>query len=169
MPPRFHRAAFTLLEICLAVLIALLMLAVAVPALSGVLRGNALEASFDAFDQLARQARLRSLEERRPYRLAWEEGAVVLRPDGAADADAAEGGGEDEAAPPLETRLAFAQGEAISVELPAALLKNPEPVWTFWPSGVCEPAIITRTGTDGRWSATYHPLTGEATVTYGEP
>ncbi len=156
MPPASTRSGFTLLEVCLAVFIALLLVVVAVPTLSGVITSNRAADSFASFDAVVQQARLLAIEERRAYRIVWEEGGISLEPEEAQ---------EDPADLPARP---FAKGEEIGITFPAALVKETEPVWTFWPSGVCEPAQITRTGPDGGWSATYHPLTGEATVAYGE-
>ncbi len=151
------RSGFTLLEICLAVFISLLLVAVAVPTLSGVLSSNQAADSFTSFDTVVQQARLRAIEERRAYRIVWGEAGVSLEPEESS---------EEELEP---TSRPFAKGEVLGITFPAALLKETEPVWTFWPSGVCEPAQISRTGPGGGWSATYHPLTAEATVTYGQP
>jgi len=150
--PRHFSRAFTLLEVCLSVFIILMIVGVALPGLARLSEKSTAEASFEAFDALARQARRLSGEERCPYELVWEKGAILLRREG----------GEE----PVDT-LAYDKQAIPGLQLPAALRANPPAVWTFWPGGLCEPAVVTlEAGRDG-WSAVYNPFTARPSVTYG--
>lgn len=153
--PRSRSHAFTLLEICLALFIALLVIGVALPSLAGLQYYRQAEASFHAFDALAQQARQLSIEERHPYVLAWEKERIALRRDDPSETE------------PLAT-LDFDEETMPQLELTAALSANPAPVWTFWPGGTCEPATVTRPGErkKGGWQAIYHPLTAQPAVQY---
>jgi type II secretory pathway pseudopilin PulG len=149
-----RRDGFTLLEICLAIAICLLLVLIAVPSVRGVMAEQRLHATFDAFDRLVRKAQARSMDERRTYTLVWKKEGIELVP-----LDTREG----EAAPSGSESLSLGAGEDYAIERPAALVKNPEPVWTFWRSGVCEPAIISYKGPLGSWIVRYDPLTAHGT------
>jgi Tfp pilus assembly protein FimT len=149
-----RRDGFTLLEICLAVAICVMLVLIAVPSVRGVMKEQRLHATFDAFDGLVRKAQARSMDERRTYTLVWSKEGIELVP-----LDTKEG----ETAPPEAERLALGGDEKYALERPAALTKNPEPVWTFWRSGVCEPAIVSYQGPLGSWTAKYDPLTAHGT------
>jgi len=158
MPPpsrasRSRPAGFTLLEICLAVFIAILLLAAAVPSLSGVLNANKENEVFKLFNDLVQEARARSIEERRAYVLLWTKEGVTLQADGAAPDEEAQ-------------HLTLEEDDTLKLELPAALIKDPPPVWTFWPSGTCEPATVHYSGKSGRWTAAYNPFTAQPEVTH---
>ena len=146
---------FTLVEIVLAVFIFMLLLALAVPSLTGVLADRQLKRSLDGFNNLVRRAQERSVTERRPYLIVWNKNNVVARPETFAEAD------EDKAT----AEFALGRGEVLKLSLPAAL-KNKHPAeWIFWPSGTCEPAIVRFRGRSGSWAANYAPLTARAQVT----
>ncbi|HWL53524.1 MAG TPA: hypothetical protein VNQ90_13895 [Chthoniobacteraceae bacterium] len=153
--PRRFTSAFTLLEICLALFIALLVIGVALPSLAGLQYYRQAEASFHAFDALAQQARELSIRERHPYLLVWEKERIALRRDDRSEEE------------PLEA-IDYDEKTMPQLELTAALSTRPAPVWTFWPGGTCEPATVTRPGErkKGGWQAIYHPLTASATVQY---
>lgn len=150
-----RRDGFTLLEICLAITIALMVVLIAVPSVRGIIAQQRLHATFDAFDLLVRKAQARSMNERRTYALVWKKDGIELVPE-----DSKEG----EEAPPQSERLGLGKGEDYAIERTAALAKKPGPVWTFWRSGVCEPATISYKGPLGVWTAKYDPLTAHGTV-----
>lgn len=140
---------FTLLEILISICILLVILAMAVPSLTGVIADKRLRRSMNEFNDLVRQAQERSVAEHRAYLIVWDEKEVVLRPE-------AFGKGE-EIRPAAQ--LALAKGEALVLSLPSALAKDPPGEWIFWPSGTCEPAIVKFRGANGSWAANYSPLT----------
>lgn len=143
---------FTLIEIVIAVSIMMLILLLAVPSLNGVLADRRLRRSLDGFNDLVREAQERSVSEHRAYLIVWQEKAIVLRP---------EVFGKDER-PKATAAFRLARGEMVKLTLPAALSKKPPAEWIFWPSGICEPALVEFTGPDGNWAANYSPLTGRA-------
>jgi prepilin-type N-terminal cleavage/methylation domain-containing protein len=145
---RRHRHGFTLIEVAISVFIMLLLLGLSVPSLRGVLADHRLRRSLDDLNKLVREAQERSVTERRPYLISWEKDHLVLHPEALAK-------GEDSA--PTAT-LPLRRGEAFQLDLPAALTKHPSADWVFWPSGTCEPAIVSFKGVDGSWTARYSPL-----------
>lgn len=152
--PRENRG-FTLLEIIISVSILMLLLLLAVPSLNGVLADRRLRRSLDAFNGMVRQAQERSVLEHRAYLIVWGEKEVSLRPEGLT---------KDEEAKST-ANLDLGRGEVLKISLPAALTKNPPGEWIFWPSGVCEPAVVQFSGRDGTWTASYSALTGQADLT----
>ena len=159
-----RRAGFTLLEICIALFIAMLLLTLAVPSVTAMLAEQRLKASFDAFDGWVRKAREKSIAERRSYALVWSEKGIALLPAGERDADEA-GAAESDA--PAE-RLVFAEGETCKLERPSALMKDPPGEWVFWRSGLCEEAVVSFAGEAGSWTVRYDPLTARGTFVNSE-
>ena len=149
-----RRAGFTLLEICLALFISLLLITLAVPSIASLLAEQKLKRTFDAFDTFVRTAREKSMTERRTYAMSWGEDGITLLPVERRDTD-------DPAAEP--ERFLFAEGESLTLTRPSALMKKPPAEWVFWRSGLCEEALITFTGAAGSWSVRYDPLTTHAT------
>lgn len=144
-----RRDGFTLLELCLAIFIALMLISLVVPSLHGMRADQKLTATFEEFDKVVRAAQMHSVQERRPYHLVWEKGAVVLRPIHLrADEEPAE----------IE-RYELSEKRELIIERPAALKKDPPGEWPFWESGVCEPVRITYNGPEGKWVAEYDALT----------
>jgi type II secretory pathway pseudopilin PulG len=144
--------AFTLLEIVIAISILMLVLLLAVPSLNGVLADKRLRRSFDGFNELVRQAQERSVTEHRAYLVVWGDKRVALRPEAFAKNETAR-----------ETAMfPLARSEVLKLTLPAALTKNPPGEWIFWPSGICEPAVVQFRGRDGTWTANYSALTARA-------
>ena len=144
-----NRQAFTLIEIAIAVFILLLLLLLAVPSLNGVLANRRLQRSLDAMNNLVRTAQERSVADRRPYLILWDKDRLVLRTEAVEK-------GED---PSPTAILVLQKGDAFLLKLPAALTDDPPAEWIFWPSGTCEPAIVSYKGVDGSWTANYSSLT----------
>ena len=61
--------------------ILLVILALAVPSLTGVIADKRLRRSLNEFNDLVRQAQERSVAEHRAYLLVWGDKDVVLRPE----------------------------------------------------------------------------------------
>lgn len=148
------RAGFTLLEICLVVAISLMLVLIAVPSIRGVIREQRLHHSFEAFDALALQAQTHSMSERRAYGIVWKKEAIEMIPLEKVEEEPAE-----------PATIGIGEDETYNVERPAALGKKPEPVWTFWRSGVCEPIIVSYKGPNGSWTASYGPLSAHGNLT----
>jgi hypothetical protein len=148
-------AAFTLFEVCLAIFIGVMIIMAAIPSISGVIEEQRAKKLFNEFDGLAREASDHAVTERRPYVLEWDDSGVSMRPLAPANEDEARGTG----------RVDFGEKHAPDLQLPAALEKNPPRVWTFWPTGTCEPATIICHLADAPWTATYDPLTEQPVFT----
>jgi prepilin-type N-terminal cleavage/methylation domain-containing protein len=144
-----RRDGFTLVELAIAVVIMLVVLLLAVPSLTGVLADKRLRRSLDGVNKLVLQAQERSISERRPYLIVWRDKEFALRPEGFVQ-------GEDRR--PVAT-LGFQKGDSFTLSFPAALEEEPPSEWIFWPSGNCEPAIVTYRGANGAWKAKYSALT----------
>jgi hypothetical protein len=153
--PCVRQTAFTLFEVCIAVFIGVLIMLAAVPSISGVLEEQRAKKLFNQFDDLAREASSRAVTERRPYVLDWDDSGVTLRPLSPENPDEAQGTG----------RVDFGRKLAPDLTLPSALEKDPPRVWTFWPTGTCEPATVTCHIPDAPWTATYDPLTEQPVFT----
>lgn len=126
----------------------MLLLLVAVPSLTGVLADRRLRQSLDSFNILVNQAHTHAVSERRPYLLVVGKKSIEIRPEVFSK--------DDETTPvaevPLENR------DSVTLTLPAALTKNPPAEWIFWPSGVCEPAVVEFVSRNGLWAANYSAL-----------
>jgi type II secretory pathway pseudopilin PulG len=147
--------AFTLIEIVLSVFILMMLLALAVPSLTGVIANKRLKGSLDGFNNLVRSAQERSVLERRPYLIVWSKKNVVARPEVFA---------KDEKVR-ATAQFALGRGEVLKLSLPAALTKKHPAEWIFWPSGTCEPATVQFKGRSGSWVASYSPLTARPEIT----
>lgn len=141
---------FTLLEVCLALLIGLMLMLLAVPSVAGLLAEQRLQRSYERFDELVAAARLRSNSEQRSYALVWERDGIIL----ISDDSKGQSPGEQS-----HVQLPFEKGETYGLRRPVALTANPPPSWIFWPNGTCEPAVISYRGKAGSWEVSYDPLT----------
>ena len=152
-----RRPGFTLLELGIAVVILVLLMMLAVPSMSGVLADRRLHKSLDGFNAVVREAQERSIAERRPYLVILSDGKVGLRAEGLLRGES----------PEPEVKLRLRGNESLSISFPAALFEKVPPEWVFWPSGNCEPAVVTYRGRDGNWKANYSALTARSeTVSY---
>ena len=150
-----RRDGFTLIEIAIAVVIAIVILSLAVPSLNGVLADRRLRRSLDDVNRLVLQAQDRSISERRSYLIVWREKQFALRPEAFL---------QGEARKPVAT-INWQKGEAVTLTFPAAIEEEPPSEWVFWPSGNCEPAVVTYRGANGAWRAKYSALTARPQVT----
>jgi prepilin-type N-terminal cleavage/methylation domain-containing protein len=147
-----RRDGFTLIEIAISVVILLVILLMAVPSLNGVLADRKLRRSLDDVNRLVLRAQERSISERRPYLIIWRDKQFALRPEAYLP-------GEDRK--PVSA-LRWQKGESFTLTLPAAIDEEPPSEWIFWPSGNCEPAVVTYRGASGAWKAKYSALTARA-------
>jgi len=151
---RHGQAGFTLVELAIAVVILVVLMMLAVPSMNGVLADRRLRRSLDGFNVLVREAHERSVAERRPYLIVWQDGTVGLRPEGLLR--------REDPAPTVKLKLG--KNESFTVFFPAALVEDAPAEWIFWPSGNCEPAVVKYRGKDGGWTANYSALTARAEV-----
>ncbi|MEP6669122.1 MAG: hypothetical protein ABJF10_08220 [Chthoniobacter sp.] len=155
MPAR--RAAFTLLEICLTLLIGMVLILLAVPSVAGLFAEQRLHESYTRFEQLTNTARWRSGREQQPYRLVWDRHRIILK----AAANATGESGEVES-------LALSDDESFQLVRTAALV-NPAPEeWTFWPDGTCEPVVVSYRGRSGRWQVRFDAFNPRGTFQQSE-
>lgn len=155
---RHRHAGFTLLEICLALAIGVMIILLSVPSISGLLAEQRLKKSFERLDTLVSAARVRSASEQRAYALVWDREGITL-----VGRERAAVGGED-----TGERLIFEDKESFQLKRTAALMKNPPDEWVFWSNGVCEPVEISYQGTNGNWLVKYDPLTARGTFLQSE-
>ncbi len=149
-------SGFTLLELCLAIAIAVIILCVALPSLGLVFSEQRLRRSFDKFDALAARAQALSMSQRKPCFLVWDKTGVTLRSEDASEPTA----------PASASHLDLGPNEKIDLQLPSALIANPPKRWVFWPTGTCEPANILYRGDAGHWIARYDPLTVRGALSF---
>jgi type II secretory pathway pseudopilin PulG len=156
------RAGFTLVELMLAVAIAIIILLMAMPSLSGISQEKRLRESFERFDVLARKAQLKAVSEQRSWVLTWQPEGILLQPNEPTPEERLDG-----EAPAAMESLPISEEDKWTVERPAALLAPVETPaeWIFWRSGTCEPLRVTYEGPEGWWTAQYNPLTGRGEVT----
>ena len=146
-----RRDGFTLVEIVIAVVILLVILLVAVPSVNGVLADRGLRRSLDDMNRLVLQAQERSISEGHSYLIVWRDKQFALRPEGFRK-------GEDRR--PVAT-LRWQKKDSFTLSFPAAIDEEPPSEWIFWPSGNCEPAVVTYRGPNGAWKAKYSALTAQ--------
>jgi prepilin-type N-terminal cleavage/methylation domain-containing protein len=146
---RALRGGFTLIELMIAILIAVMIVLAAAPSLSGIIEERKAKKLFEQFDELAREAGQRAVIERRAYVLEWDDSGVTMHPKDPNNPTEAQG----------TQRVDFGDRQAPDLDLPGALVKNPPKIWTFWPTGTCEPATIVCHIADSPWTASYDALT----------
>ena len=160
--PRRQRA-FTLIELSIVVFIIVLLLGVAVPSFSGQMASHQLQKTFDRFDALVAAAQQHSVAEHRAYTLVWaRDGSVGLYPADLPAADRKKRG--PAAALPAAGSPVLRGDERYTLVRDASLSDQPAPVWTFWPTGVCEPVGVRYEGPHGHWEADYNPLSVTANL-----
>jgi type II secretory pathway pseudopilin PulG len=148
-----------LIEIVLAVFIMMLVLLLAVPSLTGVLADRRLRQTLDQFNTLVSKAHEQSVAEHRPYLLIVSNKSVEVRPEVISK--------DDEPEPVAD--LPLNDRDSIKITFPAAMIKQPPAEWVFWPSGVCEPAVVDYLGRSGLWRVTYSALNARPEITKYAP
>lgn len=142
--------AFTLLELCLALVIGSMVMLLAVPSIAGLLAEQRLKESFGRFDRMVATARRKSVTEQRTWTMAWDKSGITLR--------SADSSGE-----PDVIRFPFRPDEGFELRRSASLRADAPAEWTFWSNGICEPARIAYHGKAGSWLVRYDPLTARGT------
>ena len=160
MQTLLSRRAFTLIEMMLAIAIAIAVTVMAAPSLRGMSREMRLRETFEKFDALARKAQAGAVREQRSWSMTWEKDRVLVQPDEltAEERESGDNAGQES--------LPISEEESYTLDRHAALLppKDTPSVWTFWRSGTCEPVVVGYEGPDGTWSAHYDPLTGHGEI-----
>src|SRR5258708_25652465 len=93
------RSGFTLLELCLAIAIGVIILSVALPSLGWLFSERRLKGHFEAFDALAAKAQELSMSRRKSYFLVWDKTGITLVPEDAANKEEAAGISHPDIAP----------------------------------------------------------------------
>jgi prepilin-type N-terminal cleavage/methylation domain-containing protein len=150
-----RRDGFTLLELMLAVMIGLLLMGIAVPSVTAMLREQALKRTFEEFDDFVRTAQAKAVKESGTFVMIWDKEGIALQP---LDSKVGEEAGAVE-------RFSFPEGSHWTLTRPAALVKNPVWEWPFWKSGACEPVLVAFESPAGSWSVEYNGLTGRGKMT----
>ncbi len=159
MSTRHDRWGFTLIEMCVVLFLAMLLMSVAIPSLSGQLARRRLQEASDRLDALADRAREHSVSEARPYVLLWEKnGSIMLYPADATQAERNKSG-------PVSALTPTGSNEHYTLLRSASLTANPAAEWIFWPTGNCEPVNVHYQSSAGEWEASYSPLTGRGAFT----
>ena len=159
MSTRRAGEGFTLIEMCLVLFLAIMLISIAIPSLGGQMARRRLQEASDRLDALATRARERSVSENRPYQLVWEKGgAVALYPADASEAARRKVG-------PVSALTPTASNERYTLIRSSSLSATPAAEWTFWPTGNCEPVSVRYEGSAGEWEAVYSPLSGRGNFT----
>lgn len=152
-----HRAAFTLLEICLTLVIGMVLMTLAVPSVIGLLADQRLHETWERFETLVSTARVQSMKEQQPYRLVWQKQRVVLEAVNPKTGEA-----------PEKSSLSVGDDEKYELIRTSALSKNAPQEWVFWPNGACEPVAIRYHGRGGRWQVRYDAFSPRGTFQQSE-
>ena len=152
----FAQRAFTLIELMLAIFIAVMIIATVIPNMRGMSGERRLQETFEKFDELTRKAQLKAVSQQRSWSLVWGTGMISLRSNEATPEEIQAGGAN------VQEDFIHDENESYVLQRPASLLapKDTRAEWTFWRSGTCEPVIVNYTGPAGTWTAQYNPLTG---------
>ena len=151
--PHF-RFGFTLLEILLAMGVALVVAAVAVPAIAKTWNGST-EGVQAKLDGMVREARERSVTERRPYVITLRDHGLCMEPEYSGEkADA--------------RRLELNKSAVLKMTFPSALgpVEPDAACWTFWADGTSEPVRVSYRDQHEEWSAVFDPLSGRREVSH---
>ena len=153
--------AFTLIELMLAIMIAVIIMAMAVPSMRGMSDDRRLQETFERFDELTRKAQLKAVSKQHSWTLVWGPGMISLKSSEATPEELQDGGAG------LQEDFTYDENESYVLQRPASLLppKDTRAEFTFWRSGTCEPVIVSYSGPSGTWSAQYNPLTGRGEMT----
>ncbi len=142
----------------MAIFLVLLLMAAALPSLLGQAARQRLQTAYERFDTLVADAQRHSVTDGKPYVLTWTpSGTIRLFP--------ADWNPRDRKAVPVESLTPANDSEHYTLVRDASLTQDPAPVWTFWPSGNCEPVGILYEGTSGTWTAQYNALSTRGNIT----
>jgi len=154
---RPQNAGFTLLEICMAVAIGLLMLSLAMPSLRGLFAEDRLRDRMRQFDEFVGKAATLARTTRKEVRLRWEPEGVRMVPEEPLDTDnsATVDGGDF---------FPFQKDEEFILSRVAARDPKAPWEWSFWPEGVREPVEVSYNSPGGSWSERFGALVPEPDV-----
>jgi len=140
----------------LAVSICVIILAMAIPSISGMLKEQKLRETFDRFDEFIQTVHTKAVTGQQDVLTVWSDDGIAVE-TGTDAANNQQGGSAEAGSVPQH----FALDGLLTVERPAAMMKDPPSEWMFWRSGACEPVFVNYKGAEGAWRAQYDPLTGQ--------
>jgi hypothetical protein len=154
-------AGFTLLEICMAVAIGLMMLSLAMPSLRGVFGEQRLRERMGEFEAVVLKASVLANRSNREVRLRWmklERDRMGLWMGTMEGSEEVEGGDNG-------VVLEMDRDEKLQVRRLAARKEVPAPPeWSFWPRGLREPVELSYAGPLGEWVLRFGALVPEPEV-----
>jgi type II secretory pathway pseudopilin PulG len=171
MPTRsFANRGFTLLEICLVLFIAVLIMGLAVPVTTSLMSEQQLREPARQFELLVKTARRQAVQENRPYEILMSAGGFLLQPvfgaetpgpQPAPETEPESEEGEDVPAPfePLEYRLPSGVTYLVQRWGWNKAAKPAEDRWIFQGTGLCEPMIIRFQREESWLEISFNPLT----------
>jgi type II secretory pathway pseudopilin PulG len=131
-------AGFTLFEICLALFIVVLILAVAIPATSGLLTEQNLRGEVRELVLFAKTARRQAIQEQRPYQITFSPAGFILEPIAPTETEKT----APETAAPFEPLVyTLPTGTALTLQRwgDKEWIKPKEERWIFQGTGLTEP------------------------------
>jgi prepilin-type N-terminal cleavage/methylation domain-containing protein len=155
------RSAFTMMEMMLAIALAVIVMTIAIPTIGSIFEKDDLQATYEKFGEFVQKAQNKAVSGHRTMLIVWHErdpkrhmeAGLTLEPEILTS---------DEADAEPET-FGF-DGAEVRLERPYALEDKPLPVWPFWRSGTCEPVRVSFKGKAGHWIAEFDPLTTRGTI-----
>lgn len=167
---------YTILEIVLVIAIGAALVGLAVPVVDGMVRGEKLREPARKLEVLAVTARIRAIEEQRPYQIVFDPAGFRLEADPAFPRRIGLTQKGEPPPPPAELQKTadYRLPAGVSMEVRSwPLLQWERPVhrtWIFPPAGLCEPLTVRFTLGDAWFMSEYDPMTGwTADETYFMP
>lgn len=162
-----HEASgFTLLEICMAVVIGLMMLSLALPSMRGLFGEQRLRERMRQFEEVVIKASALANRSNREVRLRW----VKLERDRVGLWMGTVEGGEEVEEGENGTVLEMDRDEKVQVRRLAAMKGVPAPPeWSFWPRSIREPVELSYVGPQGEWVLRFGALVPDPEVVFIRP
>lgn len=155
-PTRLSVRAFTMLEVCLALFIVMLVVGIALPFANGLNRESALRTPADELKKLALTARRAAVTDRKTYELILDEERYVLRvlPIGEDDPEQVH---EDQILQryelPRDVKYAVKRWDEKEFG------SRQDSQWRFLPTGICEPITVRFAQGEDWLQFSFNPLT----------
>ena len=143
-----------------------ILLMVAIPSFAGYYADRLLTDRLEEFHTLVMRARAHSMASDAPAYLVVTPTGIALEPrpigeDGERVEDLPRFGGDAEGSNSNDDFFAVARGSRVELLLPHTLTQGSPDRWTFWPSGNCEPAVVSYKGPEGSWTLEYNPMSAD--------
>jgi len=179
---RRFRRGFTLLEMCIVLVIIVLLFGVTTPAIQSAFTEQTVRQDAHQLALMVKTAMIQSAEQHRDYVIDLTETTMALYPASEAPADPDASSSTDDAASAAAGDSTMADVSVTSKLAPSNQLLVPDPIkvnawvpmpptrWTFQPGELC-PATLVRVARGDAWlSMSFDALTGNvANETYSVP